>query len=138
MNLKNDLSELLRKLEGVEAQARKLRNQNCADVAKSAAAKIRQLSDHPDLHLVQDEMGGRKDQTLNPDGSPRANFRDAPFPGAEIGGPDRGKPDTHVPGEPQFDRPNENFQQPNAVDLNADGTLKQAPNSLGQSDVRES
>lgn len=134
MDLKSRLGDFEKALEELEASARKLRNQNFADIVKSAKARVQQLQDHPDLHLAQKEMSGP--EQFPPVGGEPMPFRE-PFPGSEIGGPDRGKPDTHVPGEPQFDRPNQNFQQPDAVDLNADGTLKQAPNSFGQSDVRE-
>jgi hypothetical protein len=56
--LKNDLQQLFDKLKGLEERARKLKNQNLADIAASAHGRVKQLCDHPDLALVDD----RKDQ----------------------------------------------------------------------------
>lgn len=145
MELKKRIGELVQRLNELEAGARRLRNQNFADVVKSAKGRVQQLVDHPDVQLVENEMhdeGTNLDRQQNPDGTlksmpfdPKAGTDAA---GSEIGGPDCGKPDTHVPGEPRFDAPNKDFQQPNAVDLNPDGTLRQAPNSAGaHADVRE-
>lgn len=137
--LKTELQRTFDNLKALEERARKLVNQNLADIAASAHGKIKQLIDHPDTELVADT---HKDQSVNPDGTPNAGFaNDAKRPfrsGTEIGGPDRGKPDVHVPGEPRFDPQNQNFRQPNAVDLNPDGTLRQAPNDFGaRPDVRK-
>ena len=57
-DLKNNLEVVLGKLKGLEERARGLKNQNIADVATSARAKIQQLSEHPDLELLDE----RKDQ----------------------------------------------------------------------------
>lgn len=145
MNLKEHVNKAVEDLNGLEAHARKLKNQNFADIIANARGRLAQLCDHPDAELVQrridgeDVTGGEPpkpeakptqlDQTAAVDGSgPR---RQQPFPGTEIGGPDRGKEGVHVPGEPRFQNQNRDFSQPNAVDLNPDGTLRQAPNSKG-------
>lgn len=142
-DLRNRLADIAQHLEELEASARKLRNQNFADIVASAKGRVKQLSDHPDLELVNKEAGGEKlpfnpkagADTYNPDPN---GIDGLTKPGSEVGGPDRGKPDTYVPGAPRFDQPNANFSQPNAVDLNADGTVRQAPNSIGaQPDVRK-
>ena len=66
--LKNDLQGVFDRLKALEVRARKLQNQNLADIAASAHGKVKQLIDHPDTHLVADT---NKDQSVNPDGSPR-------------------------------------------------------------------
>jgi hypothetical protein len=68
-DLKNDLQQLFNKLKGVEERARKLKNQNLADIAASAHGKVKQLSDHPDLELVDE----KKDQQARPDGTLKAD-----------------------------------------------------------------
>lgn len=57
-DLKNNLQNVLNGLRGLEERARGLKNQNFADIAASAHGKVRQLSEHPDLELVDE----RKDQ----------------------------------------------------------------------------
>ncbi len=51
---KSNLQRALDGLKDVEERARKLKNQNLADVAKSAHGKISQLSEHPDLGLLDE------------------------------------------------------------------------------------
>lgn len=51
-DLKNDLQPVIGKLEELEARARKLQNQNLADVIAGAHGKIKQFCEHPDTHLV--------------------------------------------------------------------------------------
>lgn len=126
--LQNGLRDVSEKLAEIATAAAKLENKNFADIVAGAKGRIQQLADHPDLELVHAEMSGGEPLPFDPKA------------GANVGGPDRGKKNTYVPGEPRFDPPNQNqnFQKPNAVDLNADGTLGQAPNSKGtQPDVRE-
>lgn len=138
----------------LEGKARSLANQNFADIAARAKSCAQQLADHPDFERVTEDGEPAKydpgvtqlDQTVFPDGTPVSPaplggpaaqppgfMEPGPFPGSEIGGPDRGKEGTHVPGEPRFEpnANNPNFQQPNAVDLNASGTLQHAPNAAG-------
>jgi len=57
-DLKSNLDRVFNELKGLEERARGLKNQNLADIAASAHGKVKQLSDHPDLALVDD----RKDQ----------------------------------------------------------------------------
>jgi hypothetical protein len=57
-DLRNGLQKILNELDGLVVRARKLKNQNLADIAASAHGKIKQLSEHPDLELADD----RKDQ----------------------------------------------------------------------------
>jgi len=56
--LKNKLQSFFGELKGLEDRARKLKNQNLADIAASAHGRVKQLCDHPDLELVDE----RKDQ----------------------------------------------------------------------------
>jgi len=62
-------------LKALEIRARKLKNQNLADIAASAHGRVKQLVDHADTDLVADT---HKDQSVNPDGSPRTD-RPLPF-----------------------------------------------------------
>lgn len=154
--IRKGLQNTLDSLKELEARARKLQNQNLADIVTSARGRVQQLTEHADLELVGTDAPDKPrvpDSTTHIDQAPGGVRQAVPFdpkagapsfppskdaPGSEIGGPDRGKEDVHVPGEPRFDRPNQNFRQPNAVDLNADGTIRQAPNSVGaRPDVRE-
>jgi hypothetical protein len=66
-DLKNKLQGFFNELKGLEERARKLKNQNLADIATSARGKVQQLSEHPDLALVDE----KKDQTA-PGGDPNA------------------------------------------------------------------
>lgn len=67
--LKNELQGFFDKLKTLEGRGRTLQNQNLADIAASASGKVKQLIDHPDVHLMADTQ---KDQALNPDGTPKA------------------------------------------------------------------
>lgn len=147
-DLKSGLSNTQARLAELETAARKLQNQNYADIAARAKSCIQQLLDHPDAELVHEKMDGNESvQTVyDENGKPVDSVRKPPFDpnagrtdGNDVGGPNRGKPDTFVPGAPQFENggSNANFRNPNAVDLNSDGTLQVAPNSKGaQPDVR--
>jgi hypothetical protein len=66
-DLKNNLQNVFNNLKGVEDRARKLKNQNLADVATAARAKVQQLSEHPDLELVDE----KKDQTAGDPNAPK-------------------------------------------------------------------
>ncbi len=57
-DLKSALQDVVNKLKGLETRARGLKNQNLADIVASAHGRVVQLSDHPDLELVDE----RKDQ----------------------------------------------------------------------------
>jgi len=49
MHLKDHLENMHVALKELEGHARKLPNQNFADIAKSARGKVHQLMSHPDL-----------------------------------------------------------------------------------------
>lgn len=53
--LKSNLEHVRSELKALEERARKLKNQNLADVAASAHGKVLQLSEHPDLELVDEK-----------------------------------------------------------------------------------
>lgn len=55
---KDGLAATVQKLEELEAAARKLQNQNLADVAMPAKGRVQQLVNHPDLHLIGAEEKG--------------------------------------------------------------------------------
>lgn len=50
--MKNRLSEIHDNLKVLEDDARSLENQNLGDIIRSAAAKVAQALDHPDLEKV--------------------------------------------------------------------------------------
>lgn len=54
MSLKDELASAQSKLADLEASARGLKNQNLADIIKSAHAKVTQALDHPDLEKADD------------------------------------------------------------------------------------
>ncbi len=60
--LKSKFESLSNELKGLEDRARKLKNQNLADIATSARAKVQQLSEHPDLGLLDE----KKDAEFDP------------------------------------------------------------------------
>lgn len=66
-------------------------------------------------------------------GTPFPNDPANPPPAPAPGGPDAIRP-----GDPEvsFQDQNPNFQHPDNVELNPDGTVKQAPNALGKADDR--
>lgn len=53
-DLLNGLSDIHGKLSDLESEARKLQNQNLADIAASAKNKVQQLTEHPDLERIGD------------------------------------------------------------------------------------
>jgi hypothetical protein len=94
-DLKNGLQQFFEKLKGMEERARKLKNQNLADIVTSARGKVQQLSEHPDLELLDDRKDQahpgnplyvtpatkeeaidrmRKDGNADPEGTARANW----------------------------------------------------------------
>lgn len=52
MDVRNSFQELHDHLAEFETSARKLKNQNLADIVKSGMAKISQAIDHPDLEAA--------------------------------------------------------------------------------------
>lgn len=53
--LKANLQHVVGNLKDLEERARKLDNQNLADIIKSAHSRITQFSDHADLGLITDK-----------------------------------------------------------------------------------
>lgn len=139
--LKGFFSQVMDKLSDLEVSARKLPNQHLADLIKASHGRLVSAAGHPDMDLLalqieRDHRDGMPDGRELPPAKepPPANqgaFPDQkPFPGGD------GK--TFHPGDPKFDQANRNpnFQDPNNVDLNADGTLKNAPNAFSREDKR--
>lgn len=75
-DLKNGIADMHAKLAGLEGAARKLQNQNLADVVKSAMGKLQQLGDHPDLERVADEDVREEELPFDPSAGTR------PVPGS--------------------------------------------------------
>lgn len=153
-DVRKNIANTVAGLEELENRARRLTNQNLADVVKSASGRLRQLADHPDLHMVADKpaddvpattaeavqrmrVAGEKD----PEGAAKAKWPQLfgqPLPFNPNAG-DTQKSDTFKPGDPKFNPANPDFKNPDNVNLNPDGTApaRQAPNSIGaQPDVR--
>lgn len=71
-SLKNALNDIMKHLEELEAAARKLVNQNFADIAATAKGRVQQLCEHPDLELAHKELSGEHDE-------PKSNGEPLPF-----------------------------------------------------------
>lgn len=56
MNFSGELERLKKQLADLETSARKLANQNFADIVQSAAAKVGQLLEHPDLEAAGEQL----------------------------------------------------------------------------------
>lgn len=65
-DFRSNLQSMADALKGLEERARKLKNQNLADIVASAHNRVRQIPEHADLDLVDEH----KDQTDYPDGTP--------------------------------------------------------------------
>lgn len=152
-DLKSELSGIFNKLKGMEERARKLKNQNLADIIASAKGRVQQLRDHPDTELIADRKDPppdgkvytapetkeeaidrmRKDGDADPEGTAEMNW-------PHLFSPKPSRYEPFNPGDPRFNQANPNFRNPDDVRLNPDGTmqLRQAPNSIGaKPDVRE-
>jgi hypothetical protein len=57
-SVRTGLERMRDALHELENAARNLQNQNFADIVKSAAGRVHQLTQHPDLDKVQDLHGG--------------------------------------------------------------------------------
>ncbi len=55
------MKNILDELKDMEDRARKLKNQNLADVIASAHGKVRQISEHPDVGLLDEKPAGEFD-----------------------------------------------------------------------------
>ena len=84
--VKNYIERITGELKEMETRARTLKNQNLADILASAHNRVKQLIEHPDLHLVDDEapaidgdgQAQAEGQAALTPGDPNAN--PAPFP----------------------------------------------------------
>lgn len=56
MHLKDDLERLVEHLKELESHARKLPNQNFADIVKAGHSRVSQLTQHPDLDAVHEHV----------------------------------------------------------------------------------
>ena len=65
MDLKSAIAEVAGQLTALEATARKLPNQNFADIVKAAHVRVTQLTQHPDVDKV-DEIGRAEHGESNP------------------------------------------------------------------------
>lgn len=55
-SLKNALDSLMERLAELEVAARKLPNQNFADLIKGAHGRLSQASEHPDIEKVGEQL----------------------------------------------------------------------------------
>ncbi len=76
--LQNGLKGMFDVLKDLETRARNLKNQNFADIAASAHGKIKQLTDHPDLELVEGKPAEEEQVADHPDLPPPSH--PVPFP----------------------------------------------------------
>lgn len=78
-DLKEQLKGFAARLEELESHARKLTNQNFADIVASAKGRVLQLTQHPDVEAVHAQMsGGEGTQQPNFDPTAGAERTDAP------------------------------------------------------------
>jgi hypothetical protein len=54
-DLKSRIEHMVDELKGLETRARGLKNQNLADIAATAHRKVKQLTEHADLELVDEK-----------------------------------------------------------------------------------
>lgn len=122
-HLKGFLSQITDKLNELEVSARRLPNHHLADLIKASHGRLVSAAGHPDVDLLALQIE-RDHRDGMPDGGDKfpANQDDKTF----------------HPGDPKFDQANRNpdFRDPNNVDLNPDGTLKNAPNAFSREDKR--
>jgi len=64
-DVKAGLAHVIDRLRELEARARKLDNQNFADLIKGAFGRLMQASEHPDLPEVQERMNSNDDAQGN-------------------------------------------------------------------------
>lgn len=77
MDFKPSIEHLHRSLGELEDAARKLPNQNAADLIKSARGRIAQFMEHPDLDAVGEQLKadlheGQEKMPFDPDAKPPA------------------------------------------------------------------
>lgn len=93
-DLKNGIAKMHDNLVELEAEARKLKNQNFADIVASAKNRLQQLMGHPDLERV----GSGDGQTEKPPFDPTAGQSPAPASNASSQSP---APTSDASGWPQ-------------------------------------
>lgn len=138
-DLKADFGSMLEKLAALEVSARRLPNHHLADLLKASHGRLVSAASHPDTDLLALQIDrDHRDGVHNDADKFPANQtgEQKPFPGTD--GQKAGGGVFH-PGDPKFDQANRNpnFQDPHNVDLNADGTLKTAPNAFSREDNRD-
>jgi len=67
--LRRHLEDMHTALKELESHARKLPNQNFADIVKSAHGKVHQLVHHPDIDVVHKQITGATDHEARAHGS---------------------------------------------------------------------
>lgn len=165
MTFKEKLGDLIAAMrECADEAGAKLENKNLSDIILLGVARLEQAAAHVDIDRMdanEDQRnmpfpgaGGTSGElqsggnALFAAGDPGVSLANEeaqrraaleaqgvvalpkPFPGAVL------DPDAKHPGDPSFRNPNKDFKSPEVVNLNDDGTLKQAPNTLGTSDDR--
>lgn len=66
MGLKQALEETALRLENLETAARKLQNQNFADIVKAARSRVVQLTQHPDGDAVERALADSERPAVDP------------------------------------------------------------------------
>ena len=122
MTAKSDLQTAIDSLEGLAAKADKLDNKHLRDVINDGQGRLIDAMRQGDIDKLEDEPATTAQREF-PEPAPEAHF--VPSEGAM------------VPGDPAFAPSNPGFAHPDNVELNPDGTLRQAPNVAGKSDVRK-
>jgi hypothetical protein len=142
-DLKSYFNQIMERLSALEVSARRLPNQHLADLIKASHGRLTSAASHPDVDLLALQIDrDHRDGVHNtadkfPGNQDGGKPSPGPFPGTDANtGSDNKK--TFHPGDPKFDQANRNpnFQDPNNVDLNPDGTLKTAPNAFSHADDR--
>lgn len=93
MHLKGHLERVVNQLTELEGHARKLQNQNFADIVKAAHSRVTQLTQHPDIDavhgLLEAEYGeahsvqhgeAKADEAQSISGAAHGGQSGAPFP----------------------------------------------------------
>lgn len=106
-DLKNGLANVHDRLGELETRARKLQNQNFADIVAGAKGRVQQLMEHPDLENVADDVqqeGTPFDPTAGkpaPDFTPKYDPAVRSVPAADLPNHFSGSDLSHAPGAGQ-------------------------------------
>lgn len=100
MDLKRNLGAVVEHLKELEEKARKLQNQNFADIVRSAWASVEQLTQHPDLDAAQGQYGEQPAPTPAGDAPPfpGTNPNGAPYVTGDAQGAPKAAPPAYPPG----------------------------------------